>query len=289
MAAETRPRRPWRKDIRNDVPVDNAETTPPNEPEIAREAIAEDTAANAPSERAVEASAVERDKYGRSRLHPRVTSFRTRSGTLTDAQLQTWEETWGTIGRDVSDQPIDAEEWFGRVAPLILEIGAGTGTSTAAMALLEPEFNVMSVEVYKPGLAQLLHSIKRQGITNLRLLRGDGVDVMENMIAPGTLTGVRVFFPDPWPKKRHNKRRLLQPATFSLIASRLRTGGVLHVATDHADYAEAIAEASLAEPSLRTLDGVAPISLDRPVTKFEGKAQRAGSPVTEMIWRKIDL
>lgn len=275
-----RPRRPSPKDIRNHVHVDNAETTPPNEPEIAPSAAEEHPA--------VAEDAVERDKYGRSRLHPRVTSFRTRSGTLTDAQLRTWEETWGTIGRDVSDELIDAEAWFGRVAPLILEIGAGTGTSTAAMAPLEPEFNVMSVEVYKPGLAQLLHAIKREGITNLRLLRGDGVDVMENMIAPGTLTGVRVFFPDPWPKKRHNKRRLLQPATFSLIASRLRPGGVLHVATDHADYAEAIAEASLAEPSLRTLDGVAPISLDRPVTKFEGKAQRAGSPVTEMIWRKAD-
>ena len=274
----------WLRQIRNHVRVDNAETTPPNQPEDALPPAAPVAAEQHPAE----PDAVERDKYGRSRLHPRVTSFRTRSGTLTEAQLRTWDETWSTIGRDVADELIDAEAWFGRTAPLILEIGAGTGTSTAAMAKLEPDFNVMSVEVYKPGLAQLLHAIRREGITNLRLLRGDGVDVMENMIAPESLTGVRVFFPDPWPKKRHNKRRLLQPATFSLIASRLRPGGVLHVATDHADYAEAIAEASLEVPALRTLDGVAPISLDRPVTKFEGKAQRAGSPVTEMIWRKAD-
>lgn len=280
--------------------MDNAETTTPKHLEDAPavdldqdldldldldlDAMAPDAVASD----AGEPDALERDKYGRSRLHPRVTSFRTRSGTLTDAQLRTWDETWATVGRDVSDELIDAEEWFGRTAPLILEIGAGTGTSTAAMAKLEPEFNVLSVEVYKPGLAQLLHTIKREGITNLRLLRGDGVDVMENMIAPESLTAVRVFFPDPWPKNRHNKRRLLQPATFSLIASRLRPGGVLHVATDHADYAEAIVEASIAEPALRTLDGVAPISLDRPVTKFEGKAQLAGSRVTEMIWRKAD-
>ncbi len=264
--------------------MDNAETTPPNQLEDAPAAAAAEAAEPHPAE----PDALELDKYGRSRVHPRVTSYRTRSGTLTEAQLRTWDETWSTRGRDVSDELIDAEAWFGRTAPLILEIGAGTGTSTAAMAKLEPDFNVMSVEVYKPGLAQLLHTIKREGITNLRLLRGDGVDVMENMIAPESLTGVRVFFPDPWPKKRHNKRRLLQPETFSLIASRLRPGGVLHVATDHADYAEAIVEASLAEPALRTLDGVAPISLDRPVTKFEGKAQSAGSPVTEMIWRKAD-
>ncbi len=231
---------------------------------------------------------VERDRFGRSRLHPRVTSFRTRRGTLTEAQLRTWDEKWPTLGRDVRDEVIDTEEWFGRDAPVVLEIGCGTGTSTAAMALAEPDVDVLAVEVYRPGLAQLLHRIKREDIGNIRLLRGDGVDVMENMIAPASLTGVRVFFPDPWPKKRHHKRRLLQPATFSLIASRLRPGGVLHVATDHADYAEWITEAGATEPMLRTLDSTAPISLERPVTKFEGKGLRAGSTITEMIWRRVD-
>ncbi|GAA4822187.1 tRNA (guanosine(46)-N7)-methyltransferase TrmB [Tomitella cavernea] len=234
------------------------------------------------------AAGVERDQFGRSRLHPRVTSFRTRRGTLTEAQLRTWDETWSTLGRDVRDEVIDTGEWFGRSAPVVLEIGCGTGTSTAEMALAEPGVDVLAVEVYRPGLAQLLHRIKREGISNVRLLRGDGVDVMENMIAPASLTGVRVFFPDPWPKKRHHKRRLLQPAAFSLIASRLRPGGVLHVATDHADYAEWITEAGATEPMLRTLDSTAPISLERPVTKFEGKGLRAGSTITEMIWRRVD-
>ncbi len=231
---------------------------------------------------------VERDQFGRSRIHPRVTSFRTRRGTLTDAQLRTWDELWETLGRDVRDEVIDTAQWFGRSAPVVLEIGCGTGTSTAAMALAEPDVDVLAVEVYRPGLAQLLHRIKRERIPNIRLLRGDGVDVMENMIAPGSLTGVRVFFPDPWPKARHHKRRLLQPATFSLIASRLRPGGVLHVATDHAEYAEWIKEAGATEPRLRTLDSTAPISLERPVTKFEGKGLRAGSTIAEMIWRRVD-
>ena len=144
------PRLSRHREMRNHVLVDNAETTHLNQPETAPGAVVGERAP-------VNPDALERDKYGRSRLHPRVTSFRTRSGTLTDGQMRTWEETWGTIGRDVSDELIDAQEWFGRVAPLILEIGAGTGTSTAAMAKLEPECDVISVEVYKPGLAQLLH------------------------------------------------------------------------------------------------------------------------------------
>ncbi|MGH8883432.1 MAG: tRNA (guanine(46)-N(7))-methyltransferase TrmB, partial [Stackebrandtia sp.] len=142
--------------------------------------------------------------------------------------------------------------------------------------------------------------IEREEIGNIRLLRGDAVDVLENMIAPESLTGVRVFFPDPWPKVRHHKRRLLQPATLALIADRLRPGGVLHVATDHADYAEHIAEVGAGEPQLVGLNGTtggnpadpatdAVIGLERPVTKFESKAHRAGSAITEFIWGRIDL
>ena len=128
----------------------------------------------------------------------------------------------------------------------------------------------------------------------MRLIRGDGVDVLEHLLAPGSLTGVRVFFPDPWPKVRHHKRRLLQADTFALIADRLRPGGVLHAATDHAGYAEQIGEVGDAEPRLRRLssdlvDGSGPdlpISVRRPVTKYEDKAQRAGSAVAEFLWEK---
>ncbi|WP_067673642.1 tRNA (guanosine(46)-N7)-methyltransferase TrmB [Nocardia miyunensis] len=233
-----------------------------------------------------------------SRLHPRVTSFRSRRGALTATQQQSWARMWPRIGRDVSDDLLDAPAWFGRHAPLIIEIGCGTGTATAAMAQAEPQFDLIGIEVYKPGLAQLVQRVERENIENIRLLRGDAVDVLEHMIAKDSLTGVRVFFPDPWPKARHHKRRLLQPTTMTLIASRLRPGGVLHVATDHAGYAEHIAEVGAAEPQLIGLNEAAggdrdrfaqdaPIGFDRPVTKFESKAHRAGSAITELIWGKI--
>jgi tRNA (guanine-N7-)-methyltransferase len=172
----------------------------------------------------------------------------------------------------------------------VLEIGCGTGVSTVAMAASEPDLDVIAVEVYRRGLAQLLTGIEREGLTNVRLIRGDGVDVLEHLLAPASLTGVRVFFPDPWPKVRHHKRRLLQPATVALIADRLRPGGILHAATDHPGYAEQIGEVGDAEPALRRLSGDIspdlPISVRRPVTKYEGKAQLAGSAVAEFIWEK---
>lgn len=224
---------------------------------------------------------------------PRVTSFRTRRSTLSGGQQDTWDRLWPELGmqaRDENSQPIadlDTAAWFGRSAPLVLEIGSGTGTSTLAMAQAEPDIDVIAVEVYRKGLAQLLCAIEREGVTNIRMIRGDGVDVLEHMIGSNTLTGVRVFFPDPWPKARHHKRRLLQPATVALIADRLREGGVLHAATDHMGYAEQIAEVGDAEPLLRrvtTADGL-PISLERPVTKYQRKAL-AGTEVAELVWEK---
>lgn len=234
-----------------------------------------------------------------SRLYPRVTSFRSRRGALTPNQQKSWDRTWPSVGREVADEPIDAATWFGREAPLVIEIGCGTGTATAAMAQAEPHLNLIGIEVYQPGLAQLVQRIEREQIGNIRLLRGDAVDVLENMIAPGSLTGVRVFFPDPWPKARHHKRRLLQTETVALIADRLRPGGVLHVATDHAGYAEHIAEVGAAEPLLIGLNetaggnsdryrDTAPIGFERPVTKFEDKAHRAGSAINEFVWGKIE-
>lgn len=222
-----------------------------------------------------------------SRLYPRVTSFRSRRGSLTTPQQDAWDRMWPKIGRDVGDDLIDTTAWFERDAPLIVEIGSGTGTATAAMAKAEPHVNLIAVEVYRPGLAQLLQLVERNDLTNVRVLRGDAVEVLEHMVAPESLTGVRVFFPDPWPKARHHKRRLLQGPTFALIASRLKPGGVLHVATDHAEYAEAIREAGDAEPLLTELDWESPMTHERPVTKFEDKAHRVGSTINELIWGKI--
>lgn len=232
--------------------------------------------------------------------HRRVSSFRSRRSALSGLQKETWDRRWPELGMQVRDSngdltgALDPEVWFGRSVPLVLEIGCGTGVSTLAMAEAEPDLDVIAVEVYKRGLAQLLNGIDRAGLRNVRLIRGDGVDVLEHLLPPGSLTGVRVFFPDPWPKVRHHKRRLLQPATVALIADRLRPGGILHAATDHAGYAEQMGEVGDAEPRLRRIssDVIAaggdplPISVRRPVTKYEGKARVAGSDVAEFLWER---
>jgi tRNA (guanine-N7-)-methyltransferase len=225
--------------------------------------------------------------------YPRITSFRSRRSQLTEAQQEVWDRLWpelGTMARD-GEKPaehLDTDAWFGRHAPVVLEIGCGTGTSTLGMAQAEPDIDVVAAEVYRRGLAQLLSSIDRENVPNIRLVRGDAVDVLELMFTSAELTGVRVFFPDPWPKSRHHKRRLLQPTTIALIADRLRPGGVLHAATDHAGYAEQIAEAGDAEPLLQRVQSgdQLPISVQRPITKYETKARHAGSAVTELLWMK---
>ena len=233
-----------------------------------------------------------------SRLYPRVTSFRFRRGSLTTGQQRNWENLWPTLGRDLqtgpnaadAEPPLDAAAWFGREAPLVIEVGSGTGISTAAMAAEEPDTDVVAVEVYQPGLAQLVGLVDRGGLTNVRMIRGDATVVLRELVGPDTLTGVRVFFPDPWPKTRHHKRRFLQSGTIELIADRLKPGGVLHIATDHADYALWIAELLATQrpdrPHVVPLTFDSPILLERPTTKFEGRAQVEGREVNEFVYVK---
>ncbi len=223
-----------------------------------------------------------------------ATTFRSRRSALSGAQRQTWERLWPELGMSEAggpdrEEPLDTGAWFGRRAPVVLEIGCGSGTSTLAMAQDEPDIDVIAVEIYRRGLAQLLSAIDREQVRNIRLIRGNALDVLQHLIAPGSLSGVRVFFPDPWPKARHHKRRLLQPVTIGVIADRLLPGGVLHAATDHPGYADQIAEVGDAEPRLVRVDPGTeslPISIVRPITKYETKAQDAGSAVTELIWEK---
>lgn len=220
-----------------------------------------------------------------------ATSFRSRRSTLSGGQREAWDRLWPTVGLSEIPsrfEPLDTRSWFGRQAPLVLEIGCGSGTSTLAMARDEPDIDVIAVEVYKRGLAQLLCAIDREQVTNIRLIRGNGIDVLQHLIAPGSLTGFRLYFPDPWPKARHHKRRFLQPATVALIADRLLPGGVLHAATDHPGYAEQMAEVGDAEPQLSRVDPGSrlPISTVRPTTKYEMKAQEVGSYVSEFIWKR---
>ncbi|APT85600.1 tRNA (guanosine(46)-N7)-methyltransferase TrmB [Corynebacterium aquilae] len=226
--------------------------------------------------------------------YPRLGSVSFRRGTLTDNQEKLFDEHWPRLGTLLSDERIDVEQWFGRSGhPTILEIGSGTGTSTAAMAPLEADTNVIAVELYKPGLAKLLGAVVRGDIDNIRMVRGDGVEVLNRMFPEHSLDGVRIFFPDPWPKARHHKRRIIQSGTLNLIASRLKPGGVLHVATDHADYAEWIDELVDVEPALEFMGWPweqCPQLTDRQViTKFEGKGLKKDHVIREYLWRRRPL
>lgn len=224
------------------------------------------------------------------RDYPRLGTVSFRRGTLTPRQQELWDEKWPTYGRVLDDTVIDTDGWFGRSAPTILEIGSGTGTSTIAMASREPDLNVIAVDLYKPGLAKLLGAFTRENLTNIRMVRGDGVEVLHRMIAPESLLGVRIFFPDPWPKARHHKRRIIQSGTLHLIASRLKPGGVLHVATDHAGYAEWIDDLVTVEPLLEYKGwpwNESPILTDRQLTtKFENRGLSMDHTIREYLWRR---
>jgi tRNA (guanine-N7-)-methyltransferase len=220
-----------------------------------------------------------------------VVSYVQRGGRMTVGQRRAWDELWPELGREIADLPegpVDFAAWFGRPAPVLLEIGSGMGETTARLAAAEPEVNYVAVEVYEAGLGQLMLRAEKLDVRNLRLLHGDAVLLLERHIAPGSLSGVRVFFPDPWPKKRHHKRRLIQPAFVRLLASRIAPGGMLHLATDWAHYAEQMLEVCSAEPMLRNrFADWAPRPDWRPVTKFEQRADSDGRISRDLIFERI--
>ena len=174
---------------------------------------------------------------------------------------------------------------------MLLEIGSGMGETTSQLVAAAPELNYVAVEVYKPGLAQLLlRGEHLGGLDNLRVLRGDAVDLLTDHVAPASLHGVRIFFPDPWPKKKHHKRRLVQPEFVALLASRLEPGGVLHLATDWEHYAEQMLEVCSGERLLTNMyDGWAPRPDWRPVTKFEQRAVNEGRVSHDLMFKRNDL
>ncbi|MFC4005325.1 tRNA (guanosine(46)-N7)-methyltransferase TrmB [Prauserella oleivorans] len=219
-----------------------------------------------------------------------VVSYVKRGGRMTVGQQRAWETVWPKIGRTVSQLepgPIDFAEWFGRPAPVVLEIGSGMGETTAQLAASAPEVNYVAVEVYEAGLGQLMLRAEKLGVENLRLLHGDAVPLLTDHVAPESLACVRIFFPDPWPKKRHHKRRLIQPPFVRLLASRLASGGTLHLATDWQDYADQMLEVCTGEPALRNrFDGWAPRPEWRPLTKFERRAEEEGRVSRDLIFEK---
>jgi tRNA (guanine-N7-)-methyltransferase len=181
----------------------------------------------------------------------------------------------------------DAARVFGRQAPLVVEIGFGMGQATAQIAAARPSDHFLGIEVHEPGIGALLQRIDEQQLTNLRIVRHDAVEVLRDMIAPSSLAAVHVFFPDPWPKKRHWKRRLIQPPFVALLASRLAAGGMLHCATDWQPYAEQMLEVLSADPLLaNTAAGYAPRPGYRPLTKFENRGLALGHGVWDLVFRK---
>lgn len=228
--------------------------------------------------------------------HPEVPSFIHHRARLTEGQQRAWDRWWPVRGREVVDlldgtEPWDPSAWFGRRAPLVLEIGSGMGESTAAMAAAAPEVDHVAVEVFEPGIAQLLMRVAEAGPGNVAVLRGDAVALLRERVPPASLDGVRIYFPDPWPKRRHRKRRLVQPGFAAVVADRLRPGGLLHLATDWADYATQMRDVCAAEPRLRPArdrgadpDGRLPRPGWRPVTKFEQRARDEGREVRDLLY-----
>ncbi|MFO1325937.1 MAG: tRNA (guanosine(46)-N7)-methyltransferase TrmB [Rubrivivax sp.] len=216
-----------------------------------------------------------------------VRSYVLRGGRLGSGQQRALADLGPRFVLPFQPQPLDAEALFGRRAPLVLEIGFGMGDATAAIAAARPDTDFVGVEVHEAGVGALLRHIGERGLGNLRLVRHDAVEVLQQMIAPGSLDGVHLFFPDPWPKKRHHKRRLVQPAWAALVASRLVPGGRLHCATDWEPYAEQMLQVLSAEPLLvNTADGYAPRPAYRPLTKFEARGLQLGHGVRDLVFMR---
>lgn len=217
-----------------------------------------------------------------------IRSFVVRAGRMGSGQQKAIDTLAPRFVLPYAPAAIDPRQVFGRVAPWVLEIGFGMGDATAAMALQAPEKNFLGVEVHTPGVGALLKHIGEKGIENLRIIQHDAVEVLTHMIGPDMLSAAHIFFPDPWHKKRHHKRRLVQAPFVALLASRLAPGGILHCATDWSPYAEQMLEVLGAEPLLRNTvpEGFAPRPEARPLTKFENRGIRLGHGVWDVVFER---
>ena len=206
-----------------------------------------------------------------------IRSYVLRQGRTTPAQKRALEALYPKYGISFSGVKISSAR------KLVLEIGSGMGETTLEIARAHPETDFVAVEVHAPGVGSLLNAIEREQLTNLRVIRHDALDVLEHMVGDGTLAAIHLFFPDPWPKKRHHKRRMVQPAFAALAARKLAPGGILHAATDWPDYADYMQEVFSKEP---LLEPAAAGFAARPVTKFESRGQRLGHPIRELLFRR---
>ena len=222
---------------------------------------------------------------------PSIRSFVRRQGRVSNAQKRYYSEMMSAVGIPFQPQLLDLARVFGRDAPKILEIGCGKGETTAEIAATYPENDYLGIEVHTPGVGSLCKQIAERGLSNLRICQHDAVEVLRAMIAPEALAGIHIFFPDPWPKKRHHKRRLIQPPLVALLASRLAPGAYIHCATDWENYALQMLEVLAAEPSLENSPtalqgGFVPRPPSRPRTKFEERGLRLGHGVWDVLFHK---
>lgn len=219
-----------------------------------------------------------------------VLTYSRRGSRFTERQAAAWEayrERWWVPDEAVDDPDFDLGAWFGRRAPLIVEIGSGVGEATVPLAARRPSYDVLAFEVWRPGVADTLHRIAHAGVDNVRLMSVDAVWSLEHLLGPAGVRELWTFFPDPWPKQRHHRRRLVTPAFARLVASRLEPGGLWRLATDATDYAEQMREVLEGEPGLSSVyDGAAPRWDERPLTRFERRGIAAGRPVTDLAYRR---
>jgi tRNA (guanine-N7-)-methyltransferase len=220
--------------------------------------------------------------------HASIRTFKYSRGRVTVAQQLALDTLSSSLGLDLGAGVIDQEKLFGRMAPLVFEVGFGMGETTAAMAAAQPERDLIAVDVHTPGAGALLRALSAASLTNVRVGVGDALEVLRGLVAYGSLDEVRVYFPDPWPKTRHVKRRLFNADFAALTAARLKPGGLLHVATDWGPYAERMLEVVEAEPLLvNEFDGFAPRPAGRPVTRFEQQGIGKGHQVFDLLARRL--
>jgi len=217
-----------------------------------------------------------------------VRSFKMRRSRVTQGQQQALDRLWHSYGIDPGESPLDPAALFGRVAPVVLEIGFGMGETTVAMAAADPARDLIAVDVHTPGAGALVRDVGALGLDNVRVVLGDAVQILRDRLAPGSVDEVRIFFPDPWPKSRHHKRRLIAPPFVGLLVDRMRVGGRLHCATDWAPYAQQILDVVRDEPGLANEhDGYAPRPAWRPVTRFERQGLARGHQVFDVLARTL--
>jgi tRNA (guanine-N7-)-methyltransferase len=220
-----------------------------------------------------------------------IRSFVKREGRLTAGQQRALDSQWPLFGIDYSEQTLDLDQLFGRSAPKVLEIGFGNGDSLWQMAQAHPEQDYLGIEVHRPGVGHLLHLIESSGQSNIRVSNHDAVEVLKHQIPDASLDRVQLFFPDPWHKKKHHKRRILQTAFAELVAQKLKPGGIFHLATDWEHYAEHMLEVMNNHPLYENLSAdntYVERPAERPLTKFEQRGHRLGHGVWDMFFKRKD-